>query len=517
VSTAHLLGRFVADQARARPDAVAVDDRGVALTYSELDQRSSALADRLRTAGYTVGDRVGTLTGNSADHVVVFFACAKAGLVLVPLSWRLTTRELTAALEVADVALLLAEDELDHHARAALARLPGAPPLARLGTGGVERGAPTHAAEPAPHTELHDELALLMLFTSGTSSGPKAALLSHANCFWTSLAASRTLPMTRQDVVLSVLPQFHVGGWTIQAVLAWWVGATVVLERTFHPGRVLRLIADKKVTTMMGVPSQYLLLAQDPSFPAADLSSLTFAVVGGASMPEPLLRTWHARGVDLAQGYGLTEASPNVLCLMPAEARTRVGWAGQPYPHVDVALADPVTGEHLPDGPGLGELLVRGPSVFLGYWRNPAATDRALRDGWLHTGDLARRDAQGYHQIIDRIDDVFISGGENVSPAEVESVLHAHPAVADAAVVGQPHERWGEVGVAHVVLRPGAHTDAEELLALCRRELAAFKVPVTVHFHLELPHSSVGKLLRRELRDTPETTDPATTSSVSPW
>jgi fatty-acyl-CoA synthase len=155
--------------------------------------------------------------------------------------------------------------------------------------------------------------------------------------------------------------------------------------------------------------------------------------------------------------------------------------------------------------------------VFLGYWRNPAATDRALRDGWLHTGDLARRDAQGYHQIIDRIDDVFISGGENVSPAEVESVLHAHPAVADAAVVGQPHERWGEVGVAHVVLRPGAHTDAEELLALCRRELAAFKVPVTVHFHLELPHSSVGKLLRRELRDTPETTDPATTSSVSPW
>lgn len=503
MSTAHLLGRFVSDRARARPAAIAVDDRGVALTYGELDHRSSALADRLHAAGYAVGDRVATLTGNSADHVVVFFACAKAGLVLVPLSWRLTTRELTAALEVADVALLLAEDELHHHARAAVAPLPVPPPLARLGSGGVERAVPTRTAEPAPHAELHDELALLMLFTSGTSSGPMPALLSHANCFWTSLAASRTLPMTSKDVVLSVLPQFHVGGWTIQAVLAWWVGATVVLERTFHPGRVLALIADKKVTTMMGVPSQYLLLAQDPAFPDADLTSLDFAIVGGAPMPEPLLRTWHARGVNLAQGYGLTEASPNVLCLMPDEARERVGWAGRPYPHVDVELADPVTGEHLPDGPGVGELLVRGPSVFLGYWRNRAATDRALRNGWLHTGDLARRDAEGYHQIVDRIDDVFISGGENVSPAEVESVLHGHPAVAGVAVVGQPHERWGEVGVAHVVLRPGGHTDAEELLALCRRELAAFKVPVAVHFHTELPHSSVGKLLRRELRTDP--------------
>jgi fatty-acyl-CoA synthase len=503
VSTAHLLGRFVADRARAVSSAVAVDDRGVPLTYGELDERSTGLAERLRAAGYGVGDRIASLTGNSADHVVLFFACAKAGLVLVPLSWRLTTTELIAQLQHADVALLLTEDEFHHNAVEAVANLMTPPPVTSLGTGGVEHSAPTRAWGPVPNNELHDGLPLLMLFTSGTSAGPKAALLTHANCFWTSLAASRTLPIGRDDVVLSVMPQFHVGGWTIQALLAWWVGATVVLERSFHPGRVLRLIADKQVTTMMGVPSHYLLLAQHPDFADADLTSLRYAVVGGAPMPRALLRSWHGRGVDLAQGYGLTEASPNVLCLEPEEARNRVGWAGRPYPHVDVALADPVTGELLPDGAGVGELLVRGPSVFPGYWRNPQATALALRNGWLHTGDLARRDAEGYHQIIDRIDDVFISGGENVSPAEVENVLYSHPAVADAAVVGRRDARWGEVGVAYVVTRPGCHTDADELLELCRRELASFKVPVAVNFVTELPYSTVGKVLRRELRQVP--------------
>ena len=500
MTTAHLIGRFVADRARAVPTAVAVDDRGVTLSYGELDARSTGLAERLHAAGYGVGDRVATLTGNSADQVVLFFACAKAGLVLVPLSWRLSTGELSAQLQHADVALLLTEDEFHRSALEAVATLPAPPPVTALGTGGVEHSVPTRAWAPVSGGELRDDLPLLMLFTSGTSAGPKAALLTHGNCFWTSLAVSRTLPIRRDDVVLSVLPHFHVGGWTVQALLAWWVGATVVLERSFHPGRVLQLIAAKRVTTMMGVPSNYLLLAQHPDFPAADLDSLRYAVVGGAPMPEALLRTWHARDVDLAQGYGLTEASPNVLCLEPDEARDRVGWAGRPYPHVDVALADPVTGALLADGPGIGELLVRGPSVFSGYWRDPRATARALRDGWLHTGDLARRDAEGRHQIVDRIDDVYISGGENVSPSEVENVLFTHPAVADAAVVGRLDARWGEVGVAYVVTRPGCHTDSDELLDLCRRELARFKVPAAVHFVAELPHSAVGKVLRRELR-----------------
>lgn len=491
----HTIGRWVDDRARADGRAAAIDDRGVVMTYRELADRSRALAGHLRAAGCGRGDRIATLTGNSAEHVVLFFACARAGLVLVPLSWRLTAPELAAQLADAEPALFCVEEEFGVTAQAALAQLARPVPVWRLG-----RAEPPAGVETGPETPVADDDPLLMIYTSGTMRRPRGAVLTHANCFWTSLSLSRTLPIQSDDVVLSILPQFHIGAWTIQNLLAWWTGARVVLERGFDPGRVLRLIGEKRVTTMMGVPANYLFLAQHPAFVDADLSSFRYAVVGGAPMPEPLLRTWLARGVRLAQGYGLTEAAPNVLCLRPEDARDHVGSAGTPYPHVDVALADPVSGALL-DGAGSGELLVRGPNVFAGYWRDPEATAFALRDGWLHTGDLVERDAAGYHRILDRVDDVFISGGENVSPAEIESVLFEHRAVADVAVVGRPDERWGEVGVAYVVMRPGALTDAVELTEHCRARLAPYKVPREVVFTDELPRSSVGKVLRRALRD----------------
>jgi fatty-acyl-CoA synthase len=494
----HTLARWIPDRARADGAAIAIDDRGVRISYAELDRRSAALADRLLAAGYRPGDRIATLTGNGAEQVVLFFACARIGLVLVPLSWRLTPPELADQLADADPGLLCVEDEFEMPARAALALLPAKLPTSTPGLTDLQPLPDALPAGPAP--EVQDADPLLMIYTSGTTRRPRGALLSHANCFWTSLSLSRTLEISRHDTVLSVLPQFHVGGWTIQPLLAWWTGATVVLERTFDAQRVLRLIGEKQITTMMGVPAHYLMLAQHPDFADADLSSLRYAVVGGAPMPEPLLRTWLARGVRLAQGYGLTEAAPNVLCLRPEDARDRVGYAGTPYPHVDVAVADPVTGALL-DGPATGELLVAGPNVFGGYWRDPQATAFALRGGWLHTGDLVERDADGYFRILDRLDDVFISGGENVSPAEVESALFAHRAVADVAVVGRPDPQWGEVGVAYVVMRPGCHTDAEELTEHCRQRLAGYKIPRRIEFVDELPRSSVGKILRRGLRD----------------
>jgi fatty-acyl-CoA synthase len=213
-----------------------------------------------------------------------------------------------------------------------------------------------------------------------------------------------------------------------------------------------------------------------------------------------LLHTWQERGVAIIQGYGLTEASPNVLCLPAEEAAGRTGWAGKPYPHVEAGLSDPGS-EDLIAGPGTGELLVRGPGVFAGYWRDEAATEAALRDGWLHTGDIAERDAEGFYRIRDRLKDMYISGGENVYPAEVESVLHEHPAIADVAVLGMPDERWGEVGMAVVVLRAGRSAEEAELLAFCRARLAAFKAPRAVRFTAELPRSPSGKLIKRELRE----------------
>ncbi len=498
----HTLGRWTRDRARATPERIAIDDRGVVVTYRELDARANRLAAAFRAAGYAVGDRIATITGNSADHVVLFFACAKAGLVLVPLSWRLAPRELAAQLEIAEPALLLVESEFESLAKATLARLARRIPVAALGAHGVEAEVPAPGREgsaaASARSEVADDDPLLIIFTSGTTATPKGAVLTHANCFWTNLSFSRIAELRAADTVLAVMPQYHVGGWNIQPLLAWWTGATVVLERTFDPGRVLHLIQERRITTMMGVPANYLFLAQHPDFHDTDLSSLAHAIVGGAPMPPALLRTWHARGVALTQGYGLTEAAPNVLCLPDEDARSRAGSAGKPYPHVDVAVADPVTGEHL-EGRAEGELLVHGPSVFAGYFRDADGTAAALHDGWLHTGDLVRRDADGYFTIVDRIKDIYISGGEGIAPAEVEGVLMGHPAVADVAVVGVPDEQWGEAGAAWVVARRGQVTDAAELIEFARASLARFKVPRDVYFIDELPRSTAGKVLRRVL------------------
>ncbi|MEO7146998.1 MAG: AMP-binding protein [Terrimesophilobacter sp.] len=498
----HTLGQWTGDRAIATPNRIAVDDRGVVLSYRELDDRASQLATMLTARGYGVGDRIATITGNSADHVVVFFACAKAGLALVPLSWRLSPRELALQLQQADPALLLVEDEFRSLADATTKRLIQPVVVCGLGGGGIEADVPfptRRSLHSSPQfREVRDDDALLIIFTSGTQGHPHGAVLSHANCFWTNLALSRTAELTSSDTVLSVMPQYHVGGWNIQPLLAWWVGATVVLERTFDPGRVLQLIQERGITTTMGVPATYLFLSEHPAFASTDLSSLRHAIVGGAPMPEPLLRTWHARNVALTQGYGLTEASPNVLCLPDEDARTKIGSAGKPYPHVEVAVADPVTGELL-DGPTAGELLVRGPSVFSGYFRDPEQTAIALRGGWLHTGDLVHRDEEGYFRVVDRISDIYISGGESISPSEVENVLAAHPAVAEVAVVGVPDGRWGEVGIAFVVLRKGIATDEQELLASCNSQLAAFKVPQRVIVKTQLPRSVANKVVRRVL------------------
>lgn len=514
----HTLGRWPTDRARLHPRRVAILDRGVELTYGDLDERSRALAASWTAAGYRRGDRVATLVGNSAEHVITFFACARSGLVLVPLSWRLTAPELADQLTQADPAVLLVEEETETLARGALGRIAAPVPTAYIGQVGVQ--APVPAPWRSPHSTtgyaegqlpaaaaglagvslseagpVQDEDPLLMVFTSGSSASPKAAVLTHESCFWTNLSLSRTLELDETDVVLSVLPQFHVGGWNIQPLLAWWTGATVVLERSFDPGRALSLISEHRITTMMGVPTHYARLAEHPSFERTDLGALRSAVVGGAPMPAPLLRIFHEHGVALTQGYGLTEAGPNVLCVPPRHAMERIGWAGVPYPHVEVELADPATGEHL-HGPGTGELLVRGPGMFAGYFRDEAATLAIWRDGWLATGDVATRDEDGYLRIVDRLRNIYITGGENVAPAEVEAVLRRHPAVEDAVVVGVPDARWGERGVALVMRRPGVVTDADELQEHCREQLAGFKVPSAIHFRTQLTYGSLGKVSR---------------------
>ena len=481
------IGRWLADRARTTPDRVAIRYLDGELTYATLDRRATRLAAGLTARGLRRGDRLATLTGTSPDHVATFFACARLGVALQPVSWRLAPAEIAFQLEDSEPALLLVSAEHEELACASGAAVE----IARIGD-------PTLEADGDIDDVAEDDDPLLLVYTSGTTGKPKGALLTHANCFWTNLSFDRTTGLRDDDVVLQVLPQFHVGGWNVQPLLAWWKGATVVLEPSFDPARTLRLIAEERVTTMMGVPATYLFLAQEPGFADTDLASLRLAVVGGAPMPEALLAAWRDRGVEIVQGYGLTEAAPNVLCLPPEEARRKLGFAGKPYPHVDVALRDPDTGA-LVEGAGTGELVVRGPNVFAGYWRNTGATAEAFADGWLRTGDVAERDDEGFFRIVGRIKDLVISGGENVYPAEIESVLHDHPSVVEAAVVGVPDEQWGEACAAFVVLQAGVSASEDDLREHCRERLARFKVPKTFAFLDALPRSSMGKVRKDEL------------------
>lgn len=485
------LGRWTTDRAATEPARPAIVDRGVVVSYGELEARATALAHALGEAGHGRGARIATVTGSTADQVVLLFACAKAGATLVPLSWRLTAGELAAQLRIADPSLLLVEDDHRPVAEAALERLADARiPTTSLGAAGAESSVPD-ALHPVAAAAPQDDDALLMLFTSGTTSAPKAVVLSHANCAWANLSLSRATPLTPDDVVLQVLPQHHVAGWNIQPLLAWWVGASVVLERTFDAGRALALIERHRVTATMGVPTTFRALVQHPDFQARDLSSVRSAVVGGGMLDPRAAEQLARKGIAVRQGYGLTEAAPNVAI---TRDESDAGTVGRPYPHVDVALLVAGRVEH---GAGAGELLVRGPGVFRGYFRDPEATEAAFLGPWLRTGDLVARDASGRIRIVDRVKDIVRSGGESIAPIEVELALLEHPAVVDAAVAGVPSERWGEELVAWVVLAEPAEPAA--LRAHLDGRLADFKHPKRFLIVDSIPRTTSGKPLRRAL------------------
>jgi fatty-acyl-CoA synthase len=497
----HTLGQWLTDRARRDPAAIAIEARHERMTYGELRRRAVALAAHLLGSGLGPGDRVATVTENDPDQVALFFASALARLVLVPLNRRLTPAELRAELEVVDPALVAAGAAHADDVATAVRSSTVAPGVCRLedlrAASVTDSSAGGLGDLEALALEVRDEDPLLVVFTSGTTGRAKGAVLNHANCFWTNLSLDGAVPLTAEDVVLQVLPQHHVGGWNVQPLQAWWKGATVQLEPVFEPDRVLHLVERRRVTTMMGVPTMYLMLAEEPGFAGADLSSLRFVVVGGAAMPPELLEIWVRRGVDVFQGYGLTEASPNVLCLDARDAARYPGCVGRPYSYVDVELRDP-EGLRI-EGDGVGELWVSGPNVFAGYWGDPAASAEAISAGWLETGDLAERDAHGVFRICGRVKDVFVSGGENVYPAEVEAVLREHPRIGDAAVIGVADRRWGEVGWAFVEQRGGEALSEQEVIDYCRARLAGFKVPREVVVMERIPHLDTGKVDKRRL------------------
>lgn len=501
--------RILARQAAERPGATALIDGDQRTSYGELDRAADRVATALSRHGLGKGSRIAILDHDSARLFEAVFGIARLGGVVVGLNWRLAPAELAFQLTDAEVALLFVGPECFAKARELQAACPALRAVVALRGQAPEwpdwatfLGAVAPA--PFPDTVGPEDVAVQM-YTSGTTGKPKGVMLAHRS-FTAVVAGMRAvgdpwIGWSPRDVSLLGIPSFHIGG-------MWWAmtgfdaGAANVVVPTFAGWRVLAAIAGHRVTKACMVPAMLQVCLSEPDCARTDFSSLQTIVYGGSPIPRPNLEAaMRTFGCGFAQIYGLTETGNTAVCLRPQDhLRPELREAaGKPYPGVHVKIVD-AGGAPLPPR-AIGEICIRSPANMLGYWRRPEATAAVLRDGYVHTGDAGFLDEEGYVHVCDRLKDMICSAGENIYPAEVESVLCAFPAVEQAAVIGVPDERWGELVKAIVVLRPGMNATAGEILAACRGQLADFKVPRSVDFVASLPRTPSGKLQKHVLRE----------------
>ncbi|WP_024515980.1 long-chain fatty acid--CoA ligase [Bradyrhizobium sp. Tv2a-2] len=493
---------WIAHFARRTPDKVAAVDLASErrFTYAAFDARISRLASHLREELKVArGDRVAVLALNTTDTLEIQFACGRLGAVFVPLNTRLTVPELHFIVGDCAPKVMVHDADLAETALA-VAKLCDTASTLKLGPdGSYERAIASATPLAASEMVTLDDISTIM-YTSGTTGLPKGAIINHGMTFWNCVNLGGPAYISPSSVLLTVLPLFHTGGLNCYTNPVLHAGGTVLIMRQFDPALALKLISDpaQGINVFFGVPSIYQFMAQHPAFEAADFGRLIIGGVGGAPMPVPLLQVWEARGVALQQGYGMTETSPAVLALDREDAARKAGSAGKPVLHTEVRVVRP-DGTDCAVGE-LGELWVKGPNITPGYWNRPDANESSFTDGWLHTGDATRVDDEGFYYIVDRWKDMYISGGENVYPAEVESVLHQLGAIAEAAVIGVPDAQWGEIGMAIVAVKQGQSVTETEVLEHCAKNLARFKCPRLIRFVDALPRNATGKIHKPTLR-----------------
>lgn len=494
------LSGWISGWAGQTPDKPAIIAADETLTYRQFADRIEARAASLQTAlGVGPGDRVAHLGENSVEQLTLFFACARIGAVLVTLNWRLAPPEHLYQLQDSEPKALFADPSFFEHADSIRGGLPEG--MAFIGIGGTAGGwdalpqVDTAVSVPGPGYDA----PVLLVYTSGTTGRPKGAVLSQGNIFWNAVNSAHAHDMTSQDIVLGNLPLFHVGGLNNQLTPVLHCGGTVLLHRRFEPGTTLAAIERDRPTLGLAVPAMMQAMTEHPDWATTDISSIRFLMAGSTTVPVAMIQRFHDRGIPVGQIYGSTETCPLTIALREPDAWDHAGSCGRPAVHVQARIVD-ADGNDLPDDRP-GELLVKGPNVFSGYWRNPEATEAALQDGWFRTGDIARRDREGFYYIEDRAKDVIISGGENIYPAELEQILAAEADLAEFAVVGRPDPRWEEVPVIVAVPREGRTLDRAALLGLFEGRVARFKQPKDVIEVAALPRNALGKVLKFELRD----------------
>ncbi|MCG6910759.1 MAG: long-chain fatty acid--CoA ligase [Deltaproteobacteria bacterium] len=498
------IGSWLERRVLLSPEKEAVVDGSRRLSYRQLNQRTDRLAGALTDLGLNYGDRIAMLSLNRLEFIEVIMAAAKLGLILVPLNWRLTAPELAFILEDSRTQTLVFDSELTELAGEVRESVPLLRVVA-IGAGAhaglydyeallADRGDKKLSPEKAPDLDTPH----IIMYTAGTTGRPKGAILTQGASFWNAVNLYTAIDFTSRDRNLVVLPMFHIGGIGLFMLPMLYVGGTAVVQRTFDPEKTFRLLEEEAISLFFGVPAIFLALIQHPGFRSESFQNLRLVMSGGAPLPVSLVQQYHDAGIALQQGFGMSEAAPSIATLKKELALSKAGSIGRAVFHLDARIVDDNMRE-LPSGQ-VGELVIRGPNLMQGYWNRPEATEEAFAGGWFHTGDLARMDPDGDMTIVERKKDMFISGGENVYPAEVENAIYELPQVAENAVVGIADERWGEVGRAFVVLKPDQLLDEKEIGDHLKKRLAKYKIPKQITFIDQLPRNAAGKVLKTVLR-----------------
>jgi fatty-acyl-CoA synthase len=508
---------WITKWAKIQPEKIAIISEDIPYSYLDINKNINRLSNLFLYLGIKRGDRVAVLMRNSRQYIEIFFALSRVGGILVPLNWRLALPELEFIINDSGAGIIIFDYEFMENAEKLRDIVPLHTHIACASGKDIKgKETPSWAIDyinyvkrfPETQPDLSwsagDDDPHILMYTSGTTGLPKGAVLSHRKTFFNVLNAGIYYDMTKSDIGIVVRPLFHSGGLIVEMAPVIYRGGTVIIQRKFQPEDILKIIEKYRVTVLELPAVIYNFILNECRIEEYDLSSLKCCFTGGERVPVTLLKAYAEKGLTLSQVYGLTEAS--TLFWLPMEnAIEKMGSVGQPVMHSEVGIFDengmPVkTGE-------IGEVVVKGPIVMNGYWNRDDLTDEVIKDGWFYTGDLARIDEDGFVYIVDRKKDMFISGGENVYPAGIEKILLSHQAVTDAAVVGVPDEKWGEVGKAFIVVRNGYSITTDEIYQLLQDKLAKYKIPKYIEFVEKLPKTASGKIKKLLLKETENKTD----------